>query len=348
MFRLRTGVCVGAGLSAVQGLRSIARAEETRSDMPEASTKPTLAIYLNAESKATIKAQLPKMGIVDADWRPPERIVLKSRMDEVDHYVYSPIYGERVAFRLQGVVKCKEGIVGLGRLSNMQGEMYEENFETSIVLGLDKSLPKSAISASQQALADLPTLLFKNVASVGAATDKWTGTVPAGEVLGVSYASREGVTLERFVPDVQLVIDGHICSSKYLAEDGCSCAFEKSDVPDTVPDSALKKRVKDQPAGKREKRQDREEKKEGEEDEETCPVCRFMKAGPCGDAFRAWDDCVQGLKDGEDLKKCFPMTMDMMTCMQKHEYYDIMTANSQAKMAHIDAADEAGAKKATE
>jgi hypothetical protein len=338
MFRLRAATLLGASVCAIEGLRSLALADED--DAAAATARPTLGVYLNTESKATLAALLPKMGVVDGDFLPPQRIVLKSRIDEVDHYVYSPIYGERVAFRLQGVVRCKEGIVGLGRLSNMQGEMYEDNFETSIVLGLNKSLPKSVISASQQALTDLPTLLFKNVVSVGTGTDKWTGTVPAGEVLGVSYASREGVTLERFVPDVQIVIDGHICSSKYIGDDGCSCAFEKSDIPDTVPEGALKQRVRDEPAGRRGK----EMKNDVEDDGETCPVCRFMKAGPCGDAFRAWDDCVQGLKDGEDLKKCFPLTVEMMGCMQKHDYYDIMTANSQAKIAQLDAADQAKVK----
>ena len=77
-------------------------------------------------------------------------------------------------------------------------------------------------------------------------------------------------------------------------------------------------------------------------------MCRFMKAGPCGDAFKAWDNCVQGLEDGEDLKKCFPLTVDMMGCMQKHDYYDIMTANSQAKMAQLNAADQSNAKMASD
>ena len=226
----------------------------------KAASRPTLSVYLNTESKATLEALLPKIGVMGEDIVPPQRVVLKSRMDEVDH-VYSPIYGERVAFRLQGVVRCKEGIVGIGRLSNMQGEMYEDNFETSIVLGLNKSLSKSDMSASHQALTDLPTLLLNNVAAVKADSDKWTGTVPAGEVLGVSYAAREGVTLERFAPDVQLVIDGHICSSKYLADDGCSCAFEKSDIPDAVPEGALKRRERDEPAGRRAEREKEEGRK---------------------------------------------------------------------------------------
>ena len=48
---------------------------------------------------------------------------------------------------------------------------------------------------------------------------------------------------------LQLVIDGHICSSKYLADDGCSCAFEKSDIPDAVPEGALKRRERTSPRG---------------------------------------------------------------------------------------------------
>ena len=61
-------------------------------------------------------------------------------------------------------------------------------------------------------------------------------------------------------------------------------------------------------------------------------MCAFMKNGPCKSQFVLWDECVQSLASNEDLKICQRKTVDMMECMQRHEYYDIMTVGTQAKM----------------
>ena len=265
------------------------------------------------------------MGVVEGGWVPPAYVSLKSRMDEIDHYVYSPIYGERVAFRLKGILKSEDGdIVGIGRVSNMSGELFDDNFESSVVLKVS-----SSSKTGRQAMVDMPTRLFRSITAASQLSDdkvlKWKGTVPGGEVLGITYKSTSEVAVEKFKPDVQLVIDGHICSSKHVDEKG-ACTFDKSDIPDKVPEEALKRRGL---------LQEPEAEAEADEDGETCSVCRFMKKGPCGAEFKEWDGCVQGLKEGEDLKKCFGLTVAMMTCMKKHEYYDIMTANSEAKMEAI-------------
>jgi hypothetical protein len=58
-----------------------------------------------------------------------------------------------------------------------------------------------------------------------------------------------------------------------------------------------------------------------------------MKGGPCKKEFIAWDGCIQGLKDGDDVKQCYNVTAAMMECMQGYEYYDPMTANQQRPSA---------------
>ena len=57
-----------------------------------------------------------------------------------------------------------------------------------------------------------------------------------------------------------------------------------------------------------------------------------MKSGQCKSQFVLWDECVQSLSSNEDVKICQRKTVDMMECMQGHEYYDIMTVGTQAKM----------------
>ena len=313
-------------------LSSLSYAEEEKE---KERSEEMLAVYLSEESKAGLAAHLLKMGVVQGGWVPPAKVALKSRMDEIDHYVYSPIYGERVAFRLKGLLKSKSGdVVGIGRVSNMSGELFDDDFESSVVLKTS-----STAQAHVQTMADMPTLLFRSITVASQLSDAgvgvlWKGTVPGGEVLGVAYEPAADVTVEKFKPDVQLVIDGHICSSKHIDEKG-ACTFDKAEIPDKVPEEAMKRRGLAQEKGHGQRERPEKESEEADEDGETCSVCRFMKKGPCGAEFKEWDGCVQGLKEGEDLKKCFGLTVAMMTCMKQHEYYDIMTANSEAKMAAI-------------
>jgi hypothetical protein len=39
------------------------------------------------------------------------------------------------------------------------------------------------------------------------------------------------------------------------------------------------------------------------------------------------------MSEEDNLSVCFPPTLKMMECMRQYEYYDIMTANSESKMA---------------
>ena len=52
-----------------------------------------------------------------------------------------------------------------------------------------------------------------------------------------------------------------------------------------------------------------------------------MKAGPCKLEYMKWDECIQTLKENEQITKCYDVTTDMMSCMQGQEYYDPMTSN---------------------
>ena len=119
-----------------------------------------LAVHLTDESKASLTSYLKKRGVLDGAWVPPSSVTLKSRMDTIDHYVYSPMYGERVAFRLKGLLKSSDGadIVGIGRVSNMNGEIFDDDFEVSVVLKTRENSTEGA-----QAMMDMPTLLFRSL-----------------------------------------------------------------------------------------------------------------------------------------------------------------------------------------
>ena len=62
-----------------------------------------------------------------------------------------------------------------------------------------------------------------------------------------------------------------------------------------------------------------------EEKEETCGFCRFMKAGPCGTVFAAWEGCVDANREGGAdtfVEQCMVQTRGLKECMEANpEYY---------------------------
>ena len=58
--------------------------------------------------------------------------------------------------------------------------------------------------------------------------------------------------------------------------------------------------------------------------EPECGFCRFMKNGPCGEAFIAWEACIDRARDvGKDfVEMCGVETLDLKKCTDEHpEYY---------------------------
>lgn len=63
---------------------------------------------------------------------------------------------------------------------------------------------------------------------------------------------------------------------------------------------------------------------DGKGDEEECGFCLFMKAGPCGKRFAAWEACVDDAETAGTniVEKCAQMTHYLKDCMEDNpEYY---------------------------
>ena len=64
----------------------------------------------------------------------------------------------------------------------------------------------------------------------------------------------------------------------------------------------------------------------GEDGEEDCGFCTYMRAGPCGEVFTAWEACVEDHRNrNEDFAKgCVPATRALTECMSEHkDYYEL-------------------------
>jgi ribosomal protein L12E/L44/L45/RPP1/RPP2 len=70
--------------------------------------------------------------------------------------------------------------------------------------------------------------------------------------------------------------------------------------------------------------QETKPEKDEEDEEEECGFCLFMKAGPCGNQFSAWEKCVEGAEASgiNIVEKCVSVTHLLKDCMEMHpEYY---------------------------
>ena len=68
-----------------------------------------------------------------------------------------------------------------------------------------------------------------------------------------------------------------------------------------------------------------------------CPLCAFMKAGPCKLPFTAWEDCLKACEEegGTDeerqerfVKRCLDQTLNLRDCVDANpEYHGEMFAS---------------------
>ena len=308
----------------------------------EPKKNPLIVANLTANSVETLKAFLrQRRKYADSVETPSVRkfICIKSSSNENDIHVFEPLFGERVVFRLKGIIEteCKTSnssvkpppsLVAVGRLSSMIGDIQDEDYIVSLPI-------EEESEADSLKLMDLPTRLFR----IPGVREKsfWQGNIPPGVVLGRSYPS-QSATYTLMPPKKQILLEARICSSEYSDADG-NCTFDRSSItPDFDSDSESTKSAAT--TGEGEEGGAAEEKETNPEAAE-CPLCRFMKGGPCKDAFLAWSDCMSALKEGEDVAQCFASTADMMRCMRKEEYYDIMVVGMD--FSKLDAIDKTAA-----
>ena len=276
----------------------------------------TIAVYLKPASKEMINNYLQEKGIKNSK---ADYVSIVRHASPNEAYVYKPLYGQRAAFRLKGLIRSEQGHnVGTGRISTMVGELKEGDYEAALVC-VDPPPGDSLDSVM-----DLPS---RRMNIKGMTHDTyWKGRLPSCVVRGKKHPAITGVTFTPFPLSKQIVVEGYICSSRFVDENG-NCLYDRSMDDDDVIvelDHTNEKpvEVKDILQGNNVNEEIHTEEKA------ECPMCRYMKAGPCRGEFIAWDECVQSADETNIQSKCFSITGDMMKCMRKHEYYDIMTAGT--------------------
>jgi hypothetical protein len=299
----------------------------------------TIAIFLKPESKKLVESYLKSKGIADPH---VDYICINGKASKASRYVFEPLYSERTAFRLKGLLKLEDGrIVGVGRASNMVGELRDNHVEVSLPIIDGPISSKKSDPHSLQELQDLPTRLVRFSAAFE--RPMWKGRLPSDTVDGRHYSPIKATWI-RFPTEQQIVLDGHLCSRAHFDSDNHACAYDRASeiVANIVNDKASEVSTSssnetNEPTVASTTTVPLEETEEDDDDKETCPVCRYLKKGPCKPEFIGWDNCMKSLTPEQEVTACFDMTKNMMRCMRKYEYYDIMTAGTD--FSRLDEAD---------
>lgn len=299
-----------------------------------------ISLYLKPESQQLLAKYFAERGLVQKD---TSQVCFSRKANDDSRYVFKPLYGQRAAFRLKGIIQTESGLaVGVGRVSTMVGEVKEDDFTPSMPI-LDPSSEKKPSQEEIDTLMDIPTRLqaVKNISEGGGSF--WKGRLPPASIKGTSYHSINGVRYTPLPINKQIVVEGYICSSRFADCDG-NCGYDRSLDKDEqailaqsssssnaaqVQTAELTQPVKgSDPAKVMVHTDPSTEHSDAGADASECPVCRYMKGGPCREQFIAWDECVQKASAEELSSVCFKLTCNMMKCMRRHEYYDIMSAGT--------------------
>jgi hypothetical protein len=329
--------------------------------------KESISVYLKPESRILLQRFLEDRGYPGRDGK---AVTIAHNATEQEIFVYKPLFGQRAAFRVKGLIHAEDGsLVATGRVSTMVGELREPDFEPA--LPLVSGTPDS--KADENVLVDLPTMR-SHIRGASEGTF-WKGRLPPCTVRGEKRASVSGASFTPVPKDKQIVMEGYICSSRYATAEG-GCNYERAEDEEEIIAEARRAAKEAQEAknaqhahgqtqaqaqaqgeaqvrargtadvkGSESESADKEgalssgkavvgevqpsgAAEEKQEEQSECPVCKYMKAGPCREEFLAWDFCVQSADETNLHTKCFSATCNMMNCMKKHEYYDIMTAGT--------------------
>eukprot|EP01041_Mallomonas_annulata_P004523 gene4523-8983_t len=296
-----------------------------------ANNNDSILIQLTSKSKEQLRSHLHKIGL---DGYVADRVIIKNNPSNDDIFVYEPILGERVVFRLKGLVKSERAVAGIGRVASMSGEILDDTFVSS--MPITKIEKKSQDSAMESLSMDLPTRLQKE--GILYSKTIWKGRLPNIILFGRHYPA-EKVSLTTIPWNNQIVIDGILCLASCIDKDG-NCNFSKSNMTtmSPIPDNKTAQQPDTQPASTP---QTEGAKQHIPNEQDECPVCRYMKGGPCKEQFLAWDECVTNLQKEENINKCYNPTVLMMKCMRGYEYYDMFTAGSDVNMDQMETRDDA-------
>ncbi|TYZ61919.1 hypothetical protein PybrP1_005684 [[Pythium] brassicae (nom. inval.)] len=315
---LRTNAALAAApVAALTALSPSARLE-TAPEAPVASASAPapvefVGVFLAKESAQQLKERFPAKFAVAAD--DTLYLVLKYNPSEQEKEAFEPILGADAQIRVKGeapsrvaprLTDCLERAQVLVAVTTADGDPieYDSGAEHAHITlsaaegagGLNAGY-SNVLLERLRASDKLRFLLDEPSPAAGpesAGTSEWFGALPAFEskyfpLYNPFPATEAKLARTTESADAPLELKGTVCvSSAYDAETGaCAAGSQKPE----------------------------------------CGFCKFMKAGPCGREFSAWEACLdRSKKEGSDfIDKCSAPTLALRDCVDANpEYYSVL------------------------
>ncbi|RLN51596.1 hypothetical protein BBJ29_007289 [Phytophthora kernoviae] len=285
----------------------------TRLEAAEPSASPAVdfvGVFVEKEAAARLRQQFPsKFGVSDE----PLVVVLRFQPTAEEQEAFAPILGRAAKLQVKGVAEDNHAQTVLVAVTTETGESleYEGAAEPAhITLSTSAgglSAGYSSVLLERLRASDKLQYLLEEKED----TAEWTGELPVFESKHLPlFSPFPAVEAKLSKVDIkqseQLDLKGTVCLSSRFDSATGECLAPKAE----------------------------------------CGFCKFMKAGPCGKEFTAWEACLdQCKKSGDDfIERCGAQTLALRDCVDVNpEYYHVLNDSPEEEEKKEDTVSEADA-----
>lgn len=254
-----------------------------------------IGVFVSRESAGALKARFPAKFASDE----PLFVVLKFHPTEAEREAFAPLMGRRAALQVTGYVEDARAQAVLVKVTTEGGEPIELDADSAQFVTLSAADGVAGVNAGATSVLLERLRASDKLQFLLEETEEteWTGELPAFESKLLPLFNpfpAAKVTVARAKDTPELT--GTVCVSTAFdpEEDKCLAAPAKAE----------------------------------------CGFCKFMKAGPCGKEFSAWEACLDRCKAGglDFIEHCGAETIALRDCVDANpEYYHVLQDGGEAE-----------------
>lgn len=287
--------------------------EKPDASAPTAEPAEFVGVFVDRASAARLAARFPATVAKQGELF----VVLKFHPTEQEKQAFAPLLGQAAALTVKGYVEDARSQAVLVTVTTDGGEPIELDIDVN-----KAQVPHVTLAAADGlagANAGQTSVLLERLRAAGRLqflaaegsepqSAAWQGELPAFDSSLLPLFNPFPASSARVEPaskeDAALELRGVVCLSTAYDAESESCAAAKAE----------------------------------------CGFCKFMKAGPCGAEFSAWESCLDRCKkDGLDfIEHCGKETIALRDCVDANpEYYHVLQDNGEEGEAETEAEAEA-------
>ncbi|KAF0714610.1 Aste57867_3785 [Aphanomyces stellatus] len=294
-FRRHAGRSLGLGLvGALSGGWSMTAQCEEKKEEVKGSPKRMdfVGVFLDAASQAALKERFPALH---ADVSGQTSVVLKYNPTKEELQTFAPILGQTTTVKVQAVAQDDHSQAAIVAVTAEHGDVHYSVECPHITLSHsgEEGYARAYSNVLLERLQATGNLTVEESADgLNVGIANFDGDLPAFDSKLFPLPFPSTAASLRVLDD-PLVLHGVLCTASSYDADAHACA------------ASVKKAE--------------------------CGFCLFMKAGPCGAEFTAWETCLdESKKNGQDfLTVCGPQTLALRDCVDANpDYYSVLNGDS--------------------